>query len=99
MAMKDDTNTSTVALRASDGAFDPLEDGVRQRVCCFIDAILEEELERLRLGADVVSAPATVPGATFERQVIGTFGAETVKVPRARLVDDAGQARERHISL
>ena len=29
-----------------------------------------------------------------ERQVIGTFGAETVKVPRARLVDDAGRATE-----
>jgi putative transposase len=45
-----------------------------------------------------MSAPARVPGATatatFERQVIGTFGAETVKVPRARLVDDAGQTSE-----
>jgi len=27
--MKDDTKTSTVALLASDGAFDPLEDGAR----------------------------------------------------------------------
>ena len=31
-AMKDDTETSTFALLAGDGAFDPLEDGVRQRV-------------------------------------------------------------------
>jgi putative transposase len=28
------------------------------------------------------------------RQVIGTFGAETVKVPRARLVDEAGRTTE-----
>jgi hypothetical protein len=28
------------------------------------------------------------------RQVIGTFGAETVKAPRARLVDDAGRTSE-----
>ena len=28
------------------------------------------------------------------RQVIGMFGAETVKVPRARMIDDAGKASE-----
>jgi AICAR transformylase/IMP cyclohydrolase PurH len=39
--MKDDTKTSTVVLLASDGAFDPLEDGVRQRVRSFIEAILQ----------------------------------------------------------
>jgi hypothetical protein len=40
-----DTKTSTLALLASDGALDPLEDGVRQRVWCFIKANIEEELE------------------------------------------------------
>jgi transposase-like protein len=99
--MKDDTNTSTVALLASDGAFDPLEDGVRQRVRCFIEAILEEELEaalgRGRYERACDGARGHRNGhrnGHRERQVIGTFGAETVKVPRARLVDDAGQASE-----
>ena len=36
--MKEDTETSTFALLASDGAFDPVEDGVRQRVRRFIEA-------------------------------------------------------------
>jgi putative transposase len=99
--MKDDTKTSTVALLASDGAFDPLEDGVRQRVRCFIEAILEEELEaalgRGRYQRACDGARGHRNGhrnGHRERQVIGTFGAETVKVPRARLVDDAGQASE-----
>jgi putative transposase len=99
--MKDDTKTSTVALLASDGAFDPLEDGVRQRVRFFIEAILEEELEaalgRGRYERACESAKGHRNGhrnGHRERQVIGTFGAETVKVPRARLVDDDGQASE-----
>src|SRR6185295_3325383 len=41
-AMKEDTEGSAFALLA--GAFDPLEDGVRQQVRRFIEAILEEEL-------------------------------------------------------
>jgi len=95
--MKDDTETSTFALLASDRAFDPLEDGVRQRVRDFIEAILEEELGAA-LGRGRYERPAE--GARGqrnghrERQVIGTFGSETVKVPRARMIDDAGQARE-----
>ncbi|MGB8433180.1 MAG: IS256 family transposase [Burkholderiales bacterium] len=95
--MKDDTKTSTVALLANDGAFDPLEDGVRQRVRSFIEAILEEELGAA-LGRGRYERPSD--GAKGhrnghrERQVIGTFGAETVKVPRARLIDDDGQASE-----
>ena len=95
--MKDDTKTSTVALLASDGVFDLLEDGVRQRVRFFIEAILEEELEaalgRGRYERACEGARGHRNGHR-ERQVIGTFGAETVKVPRARLVDDAGQASE-----
>jgi transposase-like protein len=96
-AMKEDTDTSTFALLASDGAFDPLEDGVRQRVRAFIETILEEELEAA-LGRGRYERPAE--GANGyrnghrERQVIGTFGVETVKAPRARMIDDAGRACE-----
>ena len=95
--MKEDTETSPFALLASGSAFDPLEDGVRQRVRRFIETILEEELQAV-LGRGRYERSAE--GATGhrnghrERQVIGTFGAETVKVPRARLVDDDGRAIE-----
>lgn len=95
--MKDDTKSSTFALLAGDDAFDPLEDGVRRRVRCFIEAILEEELQAV-LGRGRYERPAE--GAQGhrnghrERQVIGTFGAETVKVPRARLIADDGRTGE-----
>ena len=95
--MKEDTEASPFALLASGSAFDPLEDGVRQRVRRFIETILEEEL-RAALGRGRYERSAeSVRGRRHghrERLVIGTFGAETVKVPRARLVDEAGRATE-----
>ena len=95
--MKEDTETSTFALLAGDGGFDPLEDGVRQRVRIFIKAILEEELQaalgRGRYERSAGGARGHRNGHR-ERQIIGTFGAETVKVPRARLVDDRGETSE-----
>ena len=47
--MDENTKTSKFALLVSAGAYDPLEDEVRQRVRGFIEAILEEEL-RAALG-------------------------------------------------
>jgi len=95
--MKEDIETSTFALLAGDGGFDPLEDGVRQRVRIFIKAILEEELQaalgRGRYERSAGGARGHRNGHR-ERQIIGTFGAETVKVPRARLVDDRGETSE-----
>jgi putative transposase len=95
--MKEDTETSTFALLAGDGGIDPLEDGVRQRVRIFIKTILEEELQaalgRGRYERSAGGARGHRNGHR-ERQIIGTFGAETVKVPRARLVDDRGETSE-----
>ena len=95
--MKEDTETSTFALLASDNAFDPVEDGVRQRVRRFIETILEEELQaalgRGRYERSVEGSKGHRNGHR-ERQVIGTFGAEAVMVPRARLVDGDGRAIE-----
>jgi len=92
-----DTETSPSALLVGDGAFDPLEEGVRERVRRFIEAILEEEL-RAALGRGRYERSAeSVRGRRHghrERQIIGTFGAETVKVPRARMIDGAGKASE-----
>ena len=45
-AMKETTETSPFALLASDDAFDALEDGGREPVRRFIEAIPEEELRR-----------------------------------------------------
>ena len=95
--MKEDTETSTFALLAGDDAFDPLEDGVRQRVRGFIEAILEEELRavlgRGRYERSAGGARGHRNGHR-ERQVVGTFGNETVMVPRARLIDEAGRETE-----
>ena len=94
--MKEDTETSPFALLASD-PFDPLEEGVRLRVRAFIETILEEELQatlgRGRYERDAEVAKGHRNGHR-ERQIMGTFGAETVRIPRARMLDDAGQARE-----
>jgi len=95
--MKEDTETSPFALLDGDEVFDPVEDGVRQRVRRFIETILEEELEaalgRGRYQRSTEGATGHRNGHR-ERHVIGTFGAEVVKVPRARVVDDEGQASE-----
>jgi len=95
--MKDDTGSSRFALLAGDEAVDPLEDGVRRRVRGFIEAILEEELQAALGRGRYERAAATAKGhrnGHRARQVIGTFGAETVKVPRARLVADDGRTGE-----
>ena len=95
--MNEHTKTSEFALQVGAGAHDPLEDEVRQRVRGFIEAILEEELQAA-LGRGRYQRPAE--GARGqrnghrERQVIGTFGPETVKVPRARLIGDDGRTGE-----
>ena len=82
--------TTTQAPSPSLGAewSDPIEDGVRGRVRAFIEAILEEELEaalgRGRYERAEDGSRGWRNGHRI-RQVIGTFGAETVCVPRARL--------------
>lgn len=47
--------------------------------------------------AAVMPRRATAPGASGghrDRQLVGTFGRETVRVPRARVADDAGKTTE-----
>jgi putative transposase len=95
--MKEDIAVSSSGLLTSGSELDPLEDGVRQRVRAFIETILEEEL-RAVLGRGRYErsgeGAAGHRNGHRARQVIGTFGLETVKVPRARLVDEAGQTTE-----
>lgn len=82
---------------------DPLEDGVRGRVRAFIEAILEEELAAA-LGRGryerTEDAGRGWRNGHRDRQVIGTFGGATVRVPRARLVrEDGGTAEWRSKAL
>src|SRR3954469_18124614 len=80
--------------------FDPLEAGVRTRIRSFIEELLEAELEAAlgrkryarrstpETGSGDDAARSAVSGHRHghrERSLIGTFGAVTVCVPRARL--------------
>ena len=87
-----------------DDWFDPLETGVRTRIRSFIEELLEAELdaalgrdryERPRMGSD--NAPKGVTGSRHGhrgRGLLGTFGATTVRVPRARLATPEGKTTE-----
>ena len=70
---------------------------MRQRVRHFVEEIIEEEL-RVALGRGRYersdAGAAGHRNGHRARQVIGTFGAETVRVPRARLIDEAGRTTE-----
>ena len=94
--MNESTETSQSALLASGDVFGSLEDGVRQRVRHFVEEIVEEEL-RAALGRGRYERSGAATGhrnGHRARQVIGTFGAETVRVPRARLIGEAGRTTE-----
>ncbi|MFO7782816.1 MAG: transposase [Spirochaetia bacterium] len=101
--MAETTTTPSRSPLFGGGWSDPLEDEVRGRVRAFIEAIFEEELSAA-LGRGRYERAEDV-GAGWrnghrDRQVIGTFGAETVRVPRARLVrEDGGTAEWRSKAL
>src|SRR5450432_1026406 len=87
-----------------DDWFDPLENGVRTRIRGFIEELLEAELDAAlgraryerRGGVGDESARGAV-GARHghrERGLLGTFGATTVRVPRAGLTTPEGKTSE-----
>jgi putative transposase len=107
--MKTDTIKATAesaegTLFLGDDWFDPLEAGVRTRIRGFIEGLLEAELAAL--GRDRYERPwlgetggGSVVGAGHrhghrERQLMGTFGAVTVRVPRVRLETSDGKTAE-----
>ena len=87
-----------------DNWFDPIEAGLRERVCGFIETMLETELDtvlaRPRYGRHPVERDDEVAGVTGHRHghrtrtVTGTFGATEITVPRARLDADDGKTAE-----
>ena len=87
-----------------DDWFDPLENGVRTRIRGFIEELLEAELDaalgRARYERGRVEGDGSAKGAAGsrhghrERGLLGTFGATTVRVPRARLATPEGKTSE-----
>ena len=94
----DETTTDTALLPLLDaGGEDPLEDGGRARVRGFIEAILEEQLEaalgrrKYERGEDAAKGHRN---AHRTRQIVGTFGPDTIRVPRARVASEEGNTTE-----
>ena len=91
------TETASFALLAGEAGFDPIEERLRANVRATIEAVFEEELAGFlgRLRYDRGDGPAKgYRHGHRERQLTGTFGTETVRVPRARIEDDAGKVTE-----
>src|SRR3954452_4842298 len=97
------------ALFLGEDWFDPLEAGVRTRMRAFIEELLEAEPEaalgrkRYERGRTPETEPSTEAMRSpvsdhrhghRERSLVGTFGAVTVCVPRARLATPEGGTKE-----
>lgn len=91
------TDTAAFSLLADEAGFDPIEDRLRANVRVTIEAMFAEELAaflgRLRHGRCGSPTKGYRHGHR-ERQLIGTFGTETVRVPRARIEDEDGKVTE-----
>src|ERR1700750_2377074 len=82
--------------------FDPIEAVVRDRVRGFIEKLVEagldDALRRPRYqragAANVTSGTAGYRHGRRARQLLGSFGAVTISVPRARLNEADGTSRE-----
>jgi len=95
--MNDITDTASFALLTGEAGFDPIEERLRTNVRATIEAVFEEELAsflgRLRYDRGDGAAKGYRHGHR-ERRLTGTFGTETVRVPRARIEDDVGKVTE-----
>ena len=91
------TDTSAISLLACEDGFDPIEDRLRANISTTIEAVFEEELDgflgRLRYSRESGAAKGYRHG-TRGRQITGTFGTETVSVPRARVEGEDGKVHE-----
>lgn len=94
----DETIIEDAALpRFGDGMDDPIEDGIRARVRSFMEAIIEEELDAALGRKRYERGEGTGRGhrnGHRSRQIVGTFGAETIRVPRARVATGDGDTEE-----
>jgi putative transposase len=89
-------STSPVPFSGEDW-FDPLEEAVRFRIRGFIEALVEEEVQAAvggRKRCQRAGPPRGYRHGHRDRQLLGTFGAVTVSVPRARLFAEDGRKTE-----
>ncbi|MDT8856265.1 IS256 family transposase [Paracoccaceae bacterium Fryx2] len=95
--MNDITDSSAFSLLPDTTGYDPIEERLRASVRATIETMFEEELAeflgRMRYGRGDEKAKGYRHGHR-ERQLTGTFGTETVRVPRARVEDEDGKAKE-----
>jgi putative transposase len=95
--VKQFTETSAPSLLAGEAGYDPIEDRLRENIRAMIEAMFEEELAaflgRCRYGRGGEAKNGYRHGHR-ERQLVGTFGMETVKVPRARIEGEDGRTTE-----
>ena len=95
--MKQNTDSSSFSPLPDAGGYDPIDDRLRANVRATIEAMFEEELAdflgRLRYGRGNERAKGYRHGHR-DRQLTGTFGTETVRVPRARIENEAGKITE-----
>jgi transposase-like protein len=91
------TENPDVALLSDETGNDPIEDRLRASVRTTIETIFEEELAeflgRMRYDRGGGRAKGYRHGHR-DRQLTGTFGTETVRVPRARVEDEEGKVSE-----
>ena len=91
------TDTSIPAPQPDDAGCDPIEDRLRETVRATIEALFEEELAaylgRIRYGRGGGARKGYRHGRR-ERELVGTFGTETVSVPRARIEGEDGRTTE-----
>lgn len=95
--MNRNIDSSSLSPLSAASAYDPIEDRLRANVRATIEAMFEEDLAeflgRLRYGRGEARAKG-YRHAHRDRQLTGTFGTETVRIPRARIEDEAGKASE-----
>lgn len=90
-------DNTDASLLSDEAGYDPIEERLRATVRTTIETMFEEELAeflgRLRYGRVVGQAKGYRHGHR-ERQLTGTFGTETVRVPRARVEHEEGKVTE-----
>jgi putative transposase len=95
--MNQTTDTTTPALLCGDAGYDPIEDRLRQNIRATIEALFEEELAAVIGRCRYHRGGGLKKGYRHghrDRQLVGTFGTETVSVPRARIENEEGKITE-----
>ena len=95
--MTETTETAIPALLLGEAGSDPIEDRLRETIGSTVETMFDEELAaflgRIRYGRGGDARKGYRHGRR-ERQLVGTFGAETVSVHRARIEGEDGRVTE-----